>query len=114
MKVLLLLLLSVQVSLGQVPFERILRADSEPGNWLTYSGNYQSYRYSSLAQINKNNVADLKVAWVYQMREPGKIETSPIVVDGTIYITENGYSAAALDGRTGRPLWRYQRTVPEG
>jgi alcohol dehydrogenase (cytochrome c) len=112
MKVLLLLLSAVQVSLGQVPFERILHAESEPGNWLTYSGSYQSHRYSSLAQINKNNVANLKVSWVYQMREPGKVETSPIVADGIIYFTENGFSATALDGRTGRPLWRYQHTAP--
>jgi alcohol dehydrogenase (cytochrome c) len=113
MKMLLLLVLLSQVSLGQVSFERILHAESEPGNWFTYSGDYQSHRYSSLAEINKSNVANLKVAWVYQMRQPGEVETSPIVVDGTIYITENGYIATALDGKTGRPLWQYRRNVPK-
>src|SRR5512139_861447 len=47
-----LLLLVVQVTSGQVPYERIRRAESEPGNWLTYSGNYQSHRHSLLTQIN--------------------------------------------------------------
>jgi alcohol dehydrogenase (cytochrome c) len=111
---LLLLSLFIQVSFGQVPFERISHAESEPGNWLTYSGNYQSHRYSSLTEINKANISNLKPIWVFQMREPGKVETSPIVVDGIIYLTESGRVVTALDGRTGRPLWRYQRTVPTG
>jgi alcohol dehydrogenase (cytochrome c) len=114
MKTLVMLLLFSQVSPGQISFERILHAESEPGNWLTYSGNYNGFRYSSLSEINSTNVANLKTAWVYQMREPGKVETSPLVLDGIIYLTENGYSATALDGRTGRPMWRYQRSVPEG
>jgi glucose dehydrogenase len=99
---------------GQISFERIRDAKDEPGNWLTYSGDYQGHRYSSLEQINKSNVANLKVAWVYQMRQQDKVETSPIVIDGVIYITENGYIVTALDGKTGRPLWQYRRNVPSG
>src|SRR5678816_3893809 len=72
---LLLLLLVVQASSGQVPYERIRRAESEPGNWLTYSGNYQSHRHSLLAQINPGNVARLKPAWVYQIRNAGEVQT---------------------------------------
>src|SRR5262245_7379156 len=109
MKVLALLLLFTQLAWGQVPYERIRGAESEPGNWLTYSGNYESHRYSSLTQINTTNIASLKPVWVYQMQEPGKVETSPIVVDGILYITEKPYTATALDGRTGRPLWSYRR-----
>src|SRR5262245_54979031 len=105
----ILLSLFAQMALGQVSYERIRRAESEPGDWLTYSGNYQSHRHSSLAQINTSNVARLKPAWVYQIREPGKVETSPIVVDGILYITERPHVVTALDGRTGRPLWSYRR-----
>jgi alcohol dehydrogenase (cytochrome c) len=109
----LLLWLLGQIAFGQVPYERIRRSESEPGNWLTYSGNYQGHRHSLLAQINPGNVARLKPAWVYQVEEPGKFETSPIVVDGVLYITERPHVVTALDGRTGRPLWSYRRTPPK-
>ena len=112
MKALALLLLLAQVAWGQVSYERIRGAESEPGNWLTYSGNYESHRYSPLTQINTTNVTSLKPVWVYQMRESGKVETSPIVVDGILYITEKPYIVTALDGRTGRPLWSYSRPPP--
>jgi alcohol dehydrogenase (cytochrome c) len=106
-----IILLSVfaQAPLAQVSYERIRRAESEPGNWLTYSGNYQGHRHSPLAQINTSNITRLKPAWVYQIREPGRVQTSPIVVDGILYITERPHVVTALDGRTGRPLWSYRR-----
>ncbi|MBS1808175.1 MAG: PQQ-dependent dehydrogenase, methanol/ethanol family [Acidobacteria bacterium] len=99
-------------ALPQVSFQRIVNADKEPGNWLTYSGNYQGHRFSSLAQITATNVARLKPIWVYQMRDPGKVESTPIVVDGVLYITEKPHVVTALDGRTGRPLWTYRRSTP--
>lgn len=99
-------------ALAQVSFQRLVNADKEPGNWLTYSGNYQGHRFSSLAQITATNVARLKPIWVYQMRDPGKVESTPIVVDGVLYITEKPHVVTALDGRTGRPLWTYRRSTP--
>jgi len=92
-----------------VPAARLRGAEAEPGNWLTYSGNYRGHRHSALKQIDTSNVAALRAAWVYQSREAGKIETSPIVVDGTIFITDKPHIVTALDGRTGRPLWSYRR-----
>lgn len=97
---------------AQVSFEQIRNAASEPGSWLTYSGNYLGHRYSPLDQINAGNVARLKVAWMYQVNDLNKFETSPLVVDGVMYISEPPSNAAALDLRTGRPIWRYQRTLP--
>jgi len=97
---------------AQVPYERIRGAESEPGNWLTYSGNYNGQRYSALDQITTENVARLKPVWVYQTADPNKFETSPIVVDGIMYISEPPTGAAALDARTGRPLWFYRRDMP--
>ncbi len=95
---------------AQVPFERIISAANEPGNWLTYSGDLQGHRYSPLAEINTQNVSRLKVKWAYQFPDPQN-EVSPIVVDGIIYITGPN-SAAALDGRTGRALWTWKRALP--
>jgi alcohol dehydrogenase (cytochrome c) len=109
---LLLLLLVAPVALSQVTYERIRRAAAEPHNWLTYSGTYQGQRYSPLAQINTTNVSQLKPVWVYQMRDPGKVETTPLVVDGILYLSEKPHVVTALEGRTGRPLWTYRRTTP--
>jgi alcohol dehydrogenase (cytochrome c) len=95
---------------AQVPYERIVNADREPGNWLTYSRNYLGHRHSPLTQITPANVAQLKVKWAYQFDNPSN-EVSPIVVDGVMYVTGPN-KAAALDLKTGRRLWRWNRTVP--
>lgn len=97
---------------SQVPYERIRRADSQPDYWLTYSGNYQAHRFSSLDQITPENVAGLKPVWIYRVGNPGLIETSPLVVDGVMYLTEPPCTATALDLRTGSTLWRWQRPMP--
>jgi alcohol dehydrogenase (cytochrome c) len=99
---------------AQVPYQRIVGADTgaNAGTWVTYSGNYQAQRFSQLAQINRQNVAQLKPTWVYQMRNSGIVETSPIVADGIMFITEPPSTATALDLRTGRPLWTYTPAIP--
>ncbi len=88
-----------------MPYDRIVKAESEPASWLTYAGGYKSQRYTALDQINKQNVTQLRPLWVYQIRQAGIIETSPIVVDGVMYMTEPPSTVTALDVRTGRPLW---------
>ena len=103
---------------AEVGFERLVNAAGEPHNWLTYSGSYRSERYSPLAQINKRNVADLKVIWAYQMQPPtiggaGLVETTPLVVDGTMYITEPPSTVTALDARTGKTLWTWSPEMDE-
>src|SRR5262245_24557201 len=97
---------------AQVPYQRIVRSANEPQNWLTYSGNYNSQRYSALNQINRQNVRQLRPAWMYQLKRPGVFETSPIVVDGIMYITEPPSTVTAIDARTGRALWTWTPTIP--
>jgi alcohol dehydrogenase (cytochrome c) len=111
-RILLMIALVPVTAFSQVPAERIAAAEKEPSNWLTYSGNYQSHRYSSLNQITRENVGRLKPAWIYQVRRTGIVETSPIVVDGVMYITEPPSTVTALDVRTGRPLWTYSPAIP--
>jgi alcohol dehydrogenase (cytochrome c) len=113
MKPLPWLLLALAISLqGQVTYDRILHAEKEPGNWLTYSGNYSGHRYSLLDQINPGNVARLKLAWVYQTAEMHKFETTPLVDNGIMYLSEPPSHVTALDTRTGRVLWKWRRTAP--
>jgi alcohol dehydrogenase (cytochrome c) len=64
--------------------DRILRADREPQNWLTYSGTYASQRYSLLNQITRDNVKTLTLKWVWRPRYLDKMESTPIVVDGVL------------------------------
>jgi len=95
-----------------VPYERIRDADKEPGNWLTYSRDYSGQRYSPLDQINAGNVGKLRVAWMRQVDELDTVETSPIVVDGTLFITAPPNVVEALDAATGRTLWSYRKDIP--
>jgi alcohol dehydrogenase (cytochrome c) len=114
MKSLVLLILAAGVSMAQVSYERILRAGSEPGAWLTYSGAYDARRYSPLAQITRDNVGSLKPAWMHQIFSRAKFEATPLVFDGALYLAEPPSDVTALDLKTGRPLWSYRRAIPDG
>ncbi len=85
-------------------------------NWTTFSGDYSGRRHSALAQITPANVAKLTPRWLFQTDVPGfpgrGLENSPLIVDGIAYVTGNNNQAFAIDARTGRPLWKYARTLP--
>ena len=97
---------------AQVTYERIRNAAQEPQNWLTYSGSYSGQRHSGLDQISAATVKNLVPKWVFQSGALGKWETTPLVVDGILYGTSQDDRAFALDARTGRPIWEYQRILP--
>jgi alcohol dehydrogenase (cytochrome c) len=92
---------------AQVSPERLLHSDDEPENWLTYSGSYASQRYSSLHQVDAANVKNLELKWVFQAQSLQKFETTPLVVDGIMYLTQPPNDVVALDARTGRAFWVY-------
>jgi alcohol dehydrogenase (cytochrome c) len=102
--------------LAQVTYDRLLHADREPQNWLTYSGGYASHRYSALTQINRDNVKNLQLKWVYHPiymkteKNQSKMENTPLVVDGIMY-TGTALEAVALDAVTGRPFWKLPHTL---
>ncbi|MFZ0938605.1 MAG: PQQ-dependent dehydrogenase, methanol/ethanol family [Candidatus Sulfotelmatobacter sp.] len=97
---------------AQVTFERLLNSWKEPQNWMTYSGDYSGRRFSALDQITTTNAHTLTAKWVFQTGATGKLETSPLVVDGILYATGQDDRAFALDARTGRPIWLYQHQLP--
>ena len=98
---------------AQVGFERLKQATEEPHNWLTYSGNYSSDRYSDLDQITPENIAGLQQRWVYQTGVFGlSWESTPLVVDGVMYLTQRPNDVVALDARTGRVFWIYRYPTP--
>jgi alcohol dehydrogenase (cytochrome c) len=95
---------------AQVDYERIINADSEPANWLTYNGGYDSQRHSTLTQINRENVKALKLEWMLQNQVFGAWQSNPIVVDGIMYITQRPNDIMAVDPVTGRAFWMYRHT----
>ena len=103
-----LTVLAPLVARADVSYERLLRAGSEPQNWLTYSGSYTSQRHSALREIKPSNAANLELKWVFQAQSLESFETTPLVVDGVMYLTEAPDTAVALDPATGRIFWRYQ------
>jgi len=95
---------------AQVSSDRLLRATAEARNWLTYSGTYQSQRYSRLDQITPANVANLEQKWVLQAQVFGAWQATPLVVDGIMYVSQRPNDVVALDAKTGRVFWIYRYT----
>jgi alcohol dehydrogenase (cytochrome c) len=91
-----------------VSYERLLHASAEPQNWLLYSGGYNSQRYSGLSQIDRKNVSALELKWGYQINSLEKSETTPLLVNGVMYLTQAPNDVVALDARSGRAFWIFQ------
>lgn len=106
------LLLSAHLG-AQVTYERILRADAEPGNWLTYNRTYDSRHHSPLDEINRENAGDLELKWVFQAKSLEKFESTALAVDGVIYNVQMPNDVVALDAVTGRKFWQYTHVMAE-
>src|SRR5579872_3488935 len=97
---------------AQVSTDRLLNAAREAQNWLIYSGGYFSNRYSALTQITPANAKNLELKWMYQAAVAGAWQTTPLVVDGVMYLTQRPNDVVALDAKTGRVFWIYRYTIP--
>ena len=75
--------------------------------WPAYGGGPEQIRYSTLAQINRGNVKELKQAWIYDSGETGGLQTQPIVVDGVLYGVTPRHKTFALRAATGEHLWTF-------
>jgi len=100
------------VAVAQVGAEELL-ARPVGENWTSYNGDYTGRRYSSLRDINSGNVAHLRAAWVFHPGNSERLEVTPVVIHGIMYVT-SANDAFALDARTGRVLWHYDRPVSSG
>jgi len=105
-----------EVATPSITDQDLLGGLKNPSRWLMFSGDYNGQRHSPLTQLTPQNVAGLVPQWIFQTDVPGfqgrGIENTPIVVDGTLYVTGNNDTAWALDARTGRPIWSYRRRLP--
>jgi alcohol dehydrogenase (cytochrome c) len=97
----------------QVSSERLKSAGTNPDEWLMYSGSYNGWRHSSLAQITPSNVASLRVRWVRQFDSNDPfVEATPLAIGGVIFMVAPASTVSALDAKTGEIVWEYKRTIP--
>ncbi|QUD88477.1 PQQ-dependent dehydrogenase, methanol/ethanol family [Phenylobacterium montanum] len=95
-----------------VDAQRLTEADKDPGNWMSHGRTYSEQRFSPLDKVNASNVKDLGLAWSYELSTNRGVETTPIVVDGVMYVTSSWSLVYALDAKTGKELWKYDPKVP--
>ena len=92
-----------------IPRQTSARTSSEPySSWSDYGGSSDSMSYSSINQINKNNVSGLKQEWFVPAPGPvGRFSFNPLVIDGVMYVVGKDDGIYALDGATGKQLWAH-------
>jgi alcohol dehydrogenase (cytochrome c) len=106
-----LIVVATSSGVAQVTYDRLLRAAAEPQNWLTYSGSYLSQRHSTLREVTPANVANLELKWTLQNQVFGAWQSSPLVVDGVMYVTQRPNDVLAVDAKSGRVFWQYRHVV---
>ena len=109
-----ILSMSGPANAGEIDSDRLLNADKNPSDWLTYHGSYKSWHYSALDQINTRNVKNLQVAWTHMGGRAFRgVESMPLVADGILYYSGSYNQVWALDGATGEVLWVYKQKLNE-
>lgn len=104
----------------QITFGDLRDGFRDPSRWLMYSGDYTGQRHSPLTQLTPANVNRLTPQWTFQTDlsafmstgRSGGLQSVPLVIDGVLYFTGNHNVVWAIDARSGRQIWRYQRTMP--
>jgi alcohol dehydrogenase (cytochrome c) len=93
--------------------DKELNVSPVAANWPSYNGDYTGRRYSSLDQINLANVNQLRAQWVFHAPNTDRLEVTPVVVNGVMFVTARN-DAYALDARTGRTLWHHAHPISQG
>src|SRR6201992_2632658 len=100
-----------QAMIAPVTQAQLNAADKNSKNFLLTNGNYAQTRFYPAKQITRDNVKNLHVAWIFQTDVKESLETSPIVVDGVMYVTTSFSHVYALDAKTGQQLWHYNHKM---
>ena len=102
----------VSPAFANVDAQRLGAADEHPEQWMSTGRDYNEQRFSPLARINTENVSQLGLAWFDDFDTRRGQESTPIVIDGTLYVTTAWSKVYAYDAKTGRALWRFDPKVP--
>lgn len=95
----------------KVKYSSPASASGRQQDWPAYCGAPENHHYSKLAQINRSNVKRLTVAWSFDTQEEGGLQSSPIIVDGVLYGLTPTQKVFALDGATGKLLWKFDSGI---
>ena len=96
---------------GYRPVTDAMLRDPDPDDWLMIRGNYQAWSHSRLSDVDRGNVGDLELAWIWALPEGGWNAPSPIAHDGVLYVTGIGPVVQALDAETGDLIWEHRVAV---
>ena len=99
-------------NVGQISDQRIINAESEPGNWLSHGRDFGEQRFSPLTQINAETVSQLGLEFEVDLKSNGAMEATPIMVDGTLFFSAPYSITYAVNATTGEEIWRYDPEVP--
>ncbi|MDP3740053.1 MAG: PQQ-binding-like beta-propeller repeat protein, partial [Hyphomonadaceae bacterium] len=99
------------ITAAEVNGEAIMAADQRPGDWLSHGRTYSEQRFSPLKQITTANVTETGLAWFADLDTNRGMESTPIVVDGVMYVTSAWSVVYALDAKTGERKWKYDPGV---
>ncbi len=97
---------------SKIDDDRLINADKSPNDWLSYGRNYAEDRFSTLEQINKNNIKDLGLAWNLIIGTDRGVETTPLIADGIMYLTGSWSKVFAVNATSGKLIWTYDPEVP--
>ena len=100
-------------SAGEVLNKDVASDGKADKNWTSYNGDYSGQRYSGLSRINTTNVSRLRAAWIFHADNSSRLEVTPVVYNGVMYVTAAN-NLTALDAHTGRELWKHVRPVSSG
>jgi len=103
--------ISGKAKISSVSQDQLNKADSNANNFLLTNGNYAQTRFHPARQIGRNNVKNLHVAWIFQTEVKESLETSPIVINGIMYVTTSFSHVYALDAKTGAEIWHYKHKM---
>jgi quinohemoprotein ethanol dehydrogenase len=95
-----------------VDAQRLANADAEPGQWMSTGRNHEEQHFSPLTQIDRSSVGTLGLAWYADFNIPRGQESTPLVVDGVIYVTTAWSNVRAFDAASGAALWEFDAEVP--
>src|SRR5678815_3367390 len=97
---------------GAIDDARLAQSQKEPQNWPIYNGGWYEHRYSFLDQINVDNVSRLKSAWFVEFDTTRGQESTPLVVDGVMYVSTAWSKVFFFKQKTAYEIWRYDPKVP--
>jgi len=95
-----------------VSAERLLNADTEPGNWMAHGRTYDEQRFSPLDSINDSNADRLGLSWYYDIPTRRGMQATPLMIDGILYVSGSWSMVYAFNAATGELLWQYDPKVP--